>query len=851
MRIICIIILLITCTLAQGQENFNMESIATIELNEPGNDIWGYVDSTGLEYAVMGSRNNTRIWSLEDPSIPIERAVIPGFATTWRDIKTFEDHIYVTNDGDPRDGLLVIDMSMAPDSISYEYTKPIIFVEPQEVTQVILDTIDFTTATDTTFVIDGLDTIATNITIDTTYNVSERDTMITIQDTTLLGQCHNLFIDENGFCYLSGCRINNANKAIIFDLNQDKKNPPIVGIHGGPNWQDGEYSHDLFVQNDIMYSSEINAGVLTLFDVTDKANIVELGDARTTMDFTHNTWASTDGRYAFTTDERANAFVDAYDVSDPGNIIRLDSYQPLETAGTGVIPHNTHYKDGFLITSWYTDGVVITDVNMPDNMIKVGAYDTYPIPGNGFNGCWGAYPWLPSGLVITSNITNVNGLGQLDIFRPTYVRAAYLHGTVTDIDDGSTINGVDIVINNPDQANEGRTNPLGEYKTGIESAGTYEVTFTHPDYFPETLTTTIENGVVTVLDAQLTKRPQVTITGTVIDGVTSDPIPNALLKISNQNRLIEITTDDQGQFDQTIFDENYDVIVGAWGYRYATINKKFDGATGEVFRLEPGIEDNFALDLGWEVNGNVSTGLWVRDVPIPTFRYGVAINVSEDITGDIGDECYMTGNGGGDAASDDVDDGVTRLLSPKFNVSQYSDPLLQFNAWFTIGGGQGPINDTMFVRIWDKTALTTLAMYTESTGGWTDVVSIPLNGLVDTDADLSISVVISDLPGTGHLLEGGFDDFRIVEGMPSSAVSISENDNIEIYPNPFTDNINILLDADNYKTMSLYDIMGKQVYRSKVINNQTVIGRELTKGFYTIILEKKDGTLLSKKLIKQ
>ena len=280
-----------------------------------------------------------------------------------------------------------------------------------------------------------------------------------------------------------------------------------------------------------MYSSEINAGVLTLFDVTDKANIVELGDAATSMNFTHNTWASPDGQFAFTTDERANAYVDSYDVSDPGNIIRLDSYQPIETANTGVVPHNTHYQDGYLITSWYTDGVVITDVSKPDNMVKVAAFDTYPIPGNGFQGCWGAYPYLPSGLVLTSNISNVNGLGELNVFRPNYVRAAFLEGTVTDADSGATINGVKVVIGNPDRPNEELTDALGEYRTGIESAGFFDVTFSHPDYFPATLITSIENGVCTILDVQLQIRPQVQVIGSVVDAATSQVIPLSLIHI--------------------------------------------------------------------------------------------------------------------------------------------------------------------------------------------------------------------------------------------------------------------------------------------------------------------------------
>ena len=841
--------LLFLCTflITQGQENFNLERISTVELSEAGNDIWGYVDASGVEYAVMGSRTNTFIWSLEDPSNPIQRAMIPGGASTWRDIKSWDDHLYVTNDGSP-DGLLIIDMSMAPDSISYEYIRPDVFTIIDTSFITFFDTTETNIVIDTTVVISGQDTIL-NIMMDTTFVIESFETMVVEDNSIILGQCHNLYIDDDGFCYLSGCRINGANKAIIFDLNQSKSNPPIVGIHGGGGQ---EYSHDLYVQDNIMYSSEINAGVLTLFDVTDKANIIELGDAATTMNFTHNTWASHDGRYAFTTDERANAFVDSYDVTDPANIIRLDSYQPIETANTGVIPHNTHYLNGFLITSWYTDGVIITDATRPENMIKVGAYDTYPTAGNGFQGCWGAYPFLPSGLVLTSNISNLNGLGELNVFRPNYVRAAYLDGLVTDIDDGSVINGVEVIINNPSEMNLEMTDALGEYKTGIASAGTYDVTFNHPNYLPETLSVTIENGVTTILNAQLTRRTQVTVTGNVIDATTGQVIPNSKIKLSNESRTIEITTDEQGTFDQTLFDEEYQVIVGSWGYQYMLIESdNFTDGQAVTYELSPGFEDNFALDLGWTVIGNATTGIWERDIPVPTFFNGTPSNVDEDIQGDIGSECYITGNAGGGAGVDDVDDGITRLLSPEFNVSELEDPILQYNAWFFIGGGNGPQNDTMFIRIWDKTNLTTLDMYTTSTFGWTDVVSIPLRGLVDTDADLSLSVVIEDQVNTGHLLEGGFDVFRIIDGAVSTTNTIAELDNIKIFPNPFSDNINIILEANDYKSIRLVDLMGRDVYSTKSINNQTVIETNLTPGFYNILIERNDGTLLSQKLIKQ
>ena len=799
MKYISTALLFFTFLLIQGQENLNLERVGTVELTERGNDIWGFVDGDGLEYAVMGSRENTIIWSLEDPSAPIQRAMIPGGASTWRDIKSWEDHLYVTNDGSP-DGLLVINMSEAPDSITFEYLTP-------------------------------------DIAVDT--------------DTTALGLCHNLYIDENGFCYLSGCRITGANKAIIFDLNQNRSNPPIVGIHGGNG---SEYSHDLFVQNDIMYSSEINTGLLTLFDVTDKANIVELGDAATSMNFTHNTWASDDGRYAFTTDERANAYVDSYDVTDPGNIIRLDSYQPIETANTGVVPHNTHYLNGFLITSWYTDGVIVTDATRPENMVKVGGYDTYTLPGTGFDGCWGAYPYLPSGLLLTSNVSNNSGtgVGELNIFRPNYVRAAYLDGLVTDIDDGSVINGAEVVIDDPNQMNTETTNALGEYMTGIANAGTFNVSFSHPDYEQETLSVTIENGVTTILNAQLQRKAEVTLTGSVVDATTQQGIPNAKLSLINSERVVELAADDQGNFNQTVFDEDYEVIVGAWGFQYETFDFLGSASPNSVtYELNPGIEDNFALDLGWTVNGDAETGIWVRETPIPTTFQGRPANVDEDIQTDIGTQCYFTGNGGGTGGNDDVDNGTTRIISPEFNVSSFQNPVLEYTAWFFGAGGAGNVNDTLFIRIWDKTNLTTLDMYTETTNGWTDVVSIPLTGLVDTDADLSVSIVIADQPDSGHLLEAGIDVFRISEGETTSTTSITELDNIQIFPNPFSDNVNIILEASEYKSIRLVDLMGREVYNTKSISNQTVIDADIAAGFYNILIEKTDGTVLSQKLIKQ
>ena len=106
-------------------------------------------------------------------------------------MKSWDDHVYVSTDGQ-NDGLLVIDMSeAATDSVRFQYLNP-------------------------------------------QYPVSTGDQEI-------LGACHNIFIDELGFAYLAGCS-GVANKAVIFDLNQDKWNPPVIAAHG--NGTQDSYSHD-------------------------------------------------------------------------------------------------------------------------------------------------------------------------------------------------------------------------------------------------------------------------------------------------------------------------------------------------------------------------------------------------------------------------------------------------------------------------------------------------------------------------------------------------------------------------------------------------------------------------------
>ena len=102
-------------TILLGQTN--IELIGTLN-QYPAvgyNDIWGYVDPMGNEYALLGVKSGTSIIDLSDPANLVEVAFIPGTNSVWRDIKTHGQYAYVVSDN-TNDGLQIIDLSQLPNT---------------------------------------------------------------------------------------------------------------------------------------------------------------------------------------------------------------------------------------------------------------------------------------------------------------------------------------------------------------------------------------------------------------------------------------------------------------------------------------------------------------------------------------------------------------------------------------------------------------------------------------------------------------------------------------------------------------------------------------------------------------
>jgi len=759
-------------------------------------NIGGYTDSLDNEYALVGTEQGLDIVDVTDPTNPIIRFSVPGPVSTWREVKTYRKFAYVTTEGGA-DGLVIVDLSLLPASINSQ-------------------------------------------------NYSG--------DGAIAGQLetiHALHCDTaTGYLYLYGSNIG-AGNSLFLDLS-DPWNPTYAGEYIFPGGGNNAYVHDGYVANDTMYEGHIYGGFFTVVDVTDKANPLLLATQNTPGSFTHNTWLSDDHKTLFTTDEINNSFLAAFDISDLQNIRELSQYQTA--AGTGAVVHNTHILNDYAVTSWYKEGVVIVDVSRPDNPIEVAKYDTYTQgSGTGQVGCWGVYPFLPSGNIVASDM--VNGLF---VFSPTYMRGCYLEGIISDsvttiIIPGATVKILSTAISR-------NSNSIGEYKTGLLTAGLYDIEVSKVGYLTKTITgVSLANGVLTSLDVELVPLTNFVITGTIIDSLSGDPIENASVQIQNIDFMFNTITNASGQFSVSgVIQGDYEITSGKWGYVTKCFVQTFNTATPVQMELSQGYYDDFTFDYNWSVSGS-SANAWERGIPNGSYDGGGnIINPASDASADCSNKCYITDNGTGAYNNHDVDNGNTVLTSPVFDASIYINPSIEYARWFVNSGGSGTPNDSMNIYLTDGSntmLIETVTMNSPGQASWHDS-NILISSIMPVSSSMQIIVDVND-QNPGHILEGGLDHFRItgqlnvgLRNLTSGSLNL-----MQAYPNPFQNKTAVRYSNTEVgdTRIELLDAMGKIVEQTKLTAKagEIFVGQGLSAGVYFVRIQSDFGHSETLKLIKQ
>ena len=418
-----------------AQDSLGVQKLSNFKFFDGINDVWGYADASGNEYALVGVNSGFAIVDVTVPSNPVQKHFISGANTIWRDIKTWDHYAYVVHDGvgaSNSDGVLIVDLNTI-DSANIEYTQ-----------------------------------FYPSVTIGgTSFDYND---------------AHNLYVDENGVLYLFGSNLGNGG-ASMFDLATDPENPVFLGAY------DGNYYHDGVARGDTLWGAAINAGIFEVVNITNKSNPQVMASHATPNTFTHNIWFSDDNKTVFTTDERKGAYVTAYDVSDLNNITETDRIRTTIFNPNEVIPHNTHVLGNFLVTSYYTSGLQIVDASQPDILVETAYYDTSPFSGDGFNGAWGAYPFLPSGNILVSDRQE-----GLFVLGTDYPRACFFTAFVKDTATGNPIINASITI--VGSSISGKTNIFGNFRDGQRDTGDYVAVVQKSGYYPDTLIVKMREGVV-------------------------------------------------------------------------------------------------------------------------------------------------------------------------------------------------------------------------------------------------------------------------------------------------------------------------------------------------------------------
>ena len=741
------------------------------------NDIWGWVDSSGNEYAIVGMNDGTSIIDLSDPLSPQEVLFVPGMNSIWRDIKTFGNYAYVTTEA--MNGLLIIDLSNLPDSANtntYLYTGP---------------------------------------------------------SNAQWQRAHNIYIDERGYAYIFGAN-RGSGGAIILDLNQDPTQP--VEIADINNW----YVHDGMVKGDTLFLANGNNSLFSVWDVSNPSNPVLLAQNPTVGFYSHNIWSSDDGNYIYTTEEDNGGHLSEFNITDLNNIDLTDKIQA--EPGNNIMPHNAFYINDYIVNSYYTTGIQIFDVQSKGNIVNVGHFDTSPnFSGPGSNGCWGVYPYLPSGIIIASDIEN--GFFVLD---PDYKRAAYLEGTITDASTNTSLSGVTVEILNSN--NNTLTNVGGGFKLGTLNAGTYSVVFSHPLYQSDTINQVVlQNDSTTILNLVMYSLTPLNLNIESKSSALNSMLSGVDFIITNDDFTYSGTTDQNGLFTiNNLIPGSYNIYAGLWGYKDFCM-ESFDiinDNTPFIISLDEGYRDRFNVDMGWTVNSSAASGLWERDVPNVTIYNNSDTCSPAFDSEDCGNMAFITGNLGSSPSADDVDLGYVQLVSPTISLDSNQTNYLHCNLWWRNFLGGTISDDTLFIDVNDGVNKENLFfIQSDNPKNWYKL-SLEIPNTINLSS-FKIEITTADWSsGVDHLVEAGIDNLYI-DNDPSSNIDQVKPSLINVFPNPTTDGIVKIQGVKVPFEYSLYNISGKLVqYESNNFNNEI---RLLEKGLY--VLRIKDGLKVIRKRI--
>ncbi|MBN2170655.1 MAG: carboxypeptidase regulatory-like domain-containing protein, partial [Candidatus Krumholzibacteriota bacterium] len=299
-----------------------------------------------------------------------------------------------------------------------------------------------------------------------------------------------------------------------------------------------------------------------------------------------------------------------------------------------------------------------------------------------------------------------------------------------------------------------------------------------------------------------------------------------------------------------------------------------EGAFHEFWVLNGGVifSDDFESDLGWTVGDPSDTatdGFWVREDPVGVWFNAVPVQPEDDAS-ETGTLCFVTGNDEtGEQGADDVDGGLTTLVSPLFDLTGLIDVRVDYKRWYSNDTGYAPGTDNWQVRVSDDDGAYwhVIDFTTESTHAWLSV-SIPLGGIIAMTDQVRFQFIAGD-NDPDSVVEAALDDFALIGFEAPVTTPAPETEApaavilLGAVPNPFNPSTEIRfgLPADGPVTLRVFDVGGRLVRtlaaeRPFAAGAHAVrwdgldeAGRPASSGVYLYALEAGDARLVGKAVL--
>jgi len=191
------------------------------------------------------------------------------------------------------------------------------------------------------------------------------------------------------------------------------------------------------------------------------------------------------------------------------------------------------------------------------------------------------------------------------------------------------------------------------------------------------------------------------------------------------------------------------------------------------------INDEFEQQNLWIVGANnddATAGIWERAIPNPTYDdNGQIIQPDFDHT-DNGQFCFVTGNEVSNNDTEfgygDVDGGKTTLLSPIYDLSEYSTAAISYWRWYvnSAAGGANPGNDVWRVDASNNGGSTwySLEETNNNSNYWTRHQFIFNEDTLPLSNQMQFRFIAEDISydgdsgSGGSIIEAALDDFKIL-----------------------------------------------------------------------------------------